>query len=193
MKIVGVGCGPDMMTSTAIGAVESATLIYGSKRAIALAAAYIPEDCEVHTITDYKALRSLPDEAVVLSTGDPMLAGLGYLDGEVIPGISSLSYAAARIHLPLTRVVLVNAHGKDHEKAREEAVSFVKAGRIAVIIADPAFSVETLANTLENSGKRCRVAVCENLGYPDECITTGSSEAPPVPVGNLFIVVAGTW
>ena len=193
MKIVGVGCGPKMMTEAAIFAVQSATLIYGSDRAIALAAAYIPEECEVHTITDYKALRSLPDETVILSTGDPMLAGLGYLEGEVVPGISSLSYAAAQMHLPLTRVVLVNAHGKDHKTAREEAVSLVKAGRIAVVIADPAFSVEALANALETAGQRCSVTVCENLGYPDERITTGTSEIPPVPAGDLFIVVAGTW
>lgn len=193
MKIIGVGCGPKMMTEAAIAAVSSATLIYGSDRAIALAAAYIPEDCKVHTITDYKALRSLPDVAVILSTGDPMLAGLGYLDGEIIPGISSLSYAAARMHLPLTRVVLVNAHGKDHEKAREEVMSFVAAGRIAVVIADPAFSVEAMAKALETAGQHCRIAVCENLGYSDERIATGTSDAPPIPAGDLFIVVAGTW
>ena len=193
MKIVGVGCGPKMMTEAAILTVQSATLIYGSDRAIELAAAYIPEDCEVHSITDYKALRSLPDEAVVLSTGDPMLAGLGYLDGEVIPGISSLSYAAAQMHLPLTRVVLVNAHGKDHKKAREETTGIVTDGRIAVIIADPAFLVETLANALEAAGQHCQVAICESLGYPEERISTGNTHAPPIPEGDLFIIVAGNW
>ena len=45
--------------------------------------------CTVKTIDDFKNLDTLAKDAVILSTGDPMLAGLGYLAGEVIPGISS--------------------------------------------------------------------------------------------------------
>jgi cobalt-precorrin-7 (C5)-methyltransferase len=90
MKIVGVGCGPGMLTADAIRVISGARLIYGSSRAIEIAREIIPDGCEVHEITSYRRLRELPEEAVVLSTGDPMLAGLGYLPGEVIPGISSL-------------------------------------------------------------------------------------------------------
>ncbi|MFA7198158.1 MAG: cobalt-precorrin-7 (C(5))-methyltransferase, partial [Methanoculleus sp.] len=37
MKIVGVGCGPGMMTAEAARVIAGASLIYGSARAIALA------------------------------------------------------------------------------------------------------------------------------------------------------------
>ena len=87
--VVGVGCGPGMLTERAIAIIRDAELIYGSKSAIERAAPHICSGCVVRTITDYKALRKLPENAVVLSTGDPMLAGLGYLGGEVISGISS--------------------------------------------------------------------------------------------------------
>ncbi|HQA81471.1 MAG TPA: cobalt-precorrin-7 (C(5))-methyltransferase, partial [Methanoregulaceae archaeon] len=36
MKVVGVGCGPGMLTEQAIRAISDATIIFGSKRAIAL-------------------------------------------------------------------------------------------------------------------------------------------------------------
>jgi len=65
MKIVGVGAGPGLLTEEAISAIENATVIFGSKRAIALAKEHI--GCEVHEITDY-TLDSLPGNAVVLST-----------------------------------------------------------------------------------------------------------------------------
>ena len=78
MKIVGVGCGPGMLTEEAIRVIASAPSVYGSDRAIELAREYIPKRCDVRSIDDFKNLSHLPEDAVILSTGDPMLAGLGY-------------------------------------------------------------------------------------------------------------------
>ena len=50
--------------------------------------------------------------AVVLSTGDPMLSGLGYLEGQVIPGISSMQVACARLKISQLRMVPVTLHGR---------------------------------------------------------------------------------
>ncbi|HQD26441.1 MULTISPECIES: cobalt-precorrin-7 (C(5))-methyltransferase [Methanoculleus] len=190
MKIVGVGCGPGMLTAEAARIIAGASLIYGSARAIELARDAIPPECEVHEITDYRSLRSLPDHAVVLSTGDPMLAGLGYLPGEVVPGISSLQVAFARLKLPLTRAAIVSAHGKDHIRAVADAKKEVLAGRVVFLIADPAFKVGALAAALP---PRIRIAVCEDLGYPAERIAVGTAAEPPTPRGDLFVVVAGDF
>ena len=103
MKIVGVGCGPGLLTTEAAKAIRAATLIVGSDRAIDLVRDDIPPGCIVQEITDYRRLRTLPDETVLLSTGDPMISGLGYLPGTVIPGISSVQLGAARLHIPLTK------------------------------------------------------------------------------------------
>ncbi|MBP2144733.1 cobalt-precorrin-7 (C5)-methyltransferase [Methanofollis sp. W23] len=188
MKVVGVGCGPGMLTDKAACVISSATLIYGSARAIDLARPVIRDRCEVHEITDYRALRALPADAVVLSTGDPMLAGLGYLGGEVVPGISSMQVAFARLGLSLVKAAVVTAHGKDHAAAVRETAEEVGRGRIVFLIADPEFSVQGLAAALpEETG----LAVCENLGYPEERIALGTAARPPSPVSGLFVVVAG--
>jgi cobalt-precorrin-7 (C5)-methyltransferase len=193
MKIVGVGCGPGMMTKEAVQAIASATTIYGSERAIGLARAHIPAGCEVRSIDDFKNLSHLPTDAVVLSTGDPMLAGLGYLSGDVVPGISSLQVAAARLRIPLARVAAVVAHGKGHEKGMQETVEELKHGKIVFLLADPKFDIAELYRRLSATEipSPLRIALCENLGYPDERIVTGDLRAPPVPVTGLYSLVIG--
>lgn len=193
MKIVGVGCGPGMLTEEAIRVIASATSIYGSDRAIELARAHIPKDCDVRSIDDFKNLSHLPENAVILSTGDPMLAGLGYLKGEVIPGISSLQVAAARLRIPLARVVVVVAHGKGHEKGMHETLLEVKRGKIVFLLADPKFDVAELYRRLSAAEipTPLRIAVCENLGYPDERIIIGDLQAPPMPKAGLYSLVIG--
>lgn len=194
MIVVGVGCGPGMLTEDAIAAIEEASLIYGSERALELASAHIGEECETIVIQDYKGLRDLPEETIVLSTGDPMLAGLGYLCGRVIPGISSYQYACAKLVIPMTRTVIVNAHAKDRSRAIEEVCFELSREKIVFIITDPGFNVEILASAIRESGiSGCRIAVCERLGYPDEVISTGGPDDPPVPCSPLFVVVAGNF
>ncbi|MEN6611501.1 MAG: cobalt-precorrin-7 (C(5))-methyltransferase [Methanoregulaceae archaeon] len=194
MKILGVGCGPGMLTEEAIAVLRSATLVYGSDRALDLVAHYLPEGCESHIIEDYKGLRTLPADALVLSTGDPMLAGLGYLDGEVIPGISSLQVVAARLRLPLTRVAVITAHGTDHGKAIREAVEEIGRGKVAFILADPEFSLPDLARAAERAGHHPDIAVCEDLGYPSERIAIGDTQHPPEILSpRLYAVLAGSF
>jgi cobalt-precorrin-7 (C5)-methyltransferase len=193
MKIVGVGCGPGLMTDQAKKVLKRARFAYGSERAIALARAFLPRICTVRSIDDYKKLSELPDTAVVLSTGDPMLAGLGYLKGEVIPGISSLQIAAARLHLPLSRVAVVVAHGHGHEQGMQETVDEILRGRIVFLLADPEFSVTTLYNRLAALSIPLQVGVCENLAYPEERIILGNIASPPRPQAPLYSLVIGNF
>ena len=193
MKIVGVGCGPGLLTEQAIAAIAGADLIYGSDRAIGIARPFIHSGCTVKTIDDYKRLHTLPEAAVILSTGDPMLAGLGYLPGEVIPGISSLQIATARLHIPLSRVVVVVAHGNGHEFAMNETVTELERNRIVCLLTDPKFDVPALYSRLPPLPRPLAIAVCENLGYPDERIRTGTPESPPFPESSLYILVIGNF
>ncbi|WFN35678.1 cobalt-precorrin-7 (C(5))-methyltransferase [Methanogenium sp. S4BF] len=191
MKVVGVGCGPGMLTEAAIAAIRDADLIYGSERAIERAAAHIRTDCVTEVISDYRALRHLPESAVLLSTGDPMLAGLGSLGGEVIPGISSYQYACAKLGVPMTKTAIVNAHAKDYETAFGEICFEIERGKTVFIIADPGFVPALLAERLTEQSLKCRIALCERLGYPDERIALGDTGAPPAPQSDLFVVMAG--
>jgi len=193
MKIVGTGCGPGMLTDEAIRAIQGAEKIYGSKRAIEMVQAYIGKDCDVEIISDYRDLGSLPHDSVVLSTGDPMLAGLGNLTGEVIPGISSLQVTAARLHVPLARIAVVLAHGRDHDGAVSETKKELLRGKIVFLVADPGFSVSGLAESLVSRYGDTRIALCEELGYPAEQIRIGSCKEPPLPGSPLFSLLIGDF
>ena len=193
MRVVGVGCGPGLLTPRAAAAIREADEVWGSARAIELAAGALRHGCPVHEIEDYRGLRELGPGAVVLSTGDPMLSGLGYLPGEVEPGISSLQLALARLRIPWTRVAVLTAHGRDHDMAVAAAVDEVGRGRVAFLIADPAFPVPALGAALARLGDDIRIAVCEDLGYPGERIACGTADAPPAPSSPLFVVLAGRF
>ena len=193
MKIIGVGCGPDLLTHQAIKELKKARFAYGSERAIELARAYLPENCAVKSIDDYKKLHTLPDDAVVLSTGDPMLAGLGYLKGEVIPGISSLQIAIARLHIPLSRVSIVVAHGRGHETGMRDTVEEVWRGKIVFLLADPKFDVAELYRRLVALDLPLQIALCENLAYKDERIVVADIHSPPKPGAALYSLVIGQF
>ncbi len=180
-----------MLTEQAVSAISDAAIIFGSKRAIALVAAHIPAGCIVREMVTFSPNQPIPDNAVILSTGDPQLAGLGYLGGEIIPGISSLQVAAARLHVPLEQVSIVIAHGKDHSQALNKIAEEVKRGQNTFIIADPKFSIAALCTALEGAGEDISIAVCEDLGYPYEKIRIGSIASPPQPVSRLFSVMIG--
>jgi len=193
MKIIGVGCGPGLLTEQAIYEISKARIIYGSDRAIDLAKSCIPADCIVKTIDDFKHLKTLPDNAVILSTGDPMLAGLGYLPGKVIPGISSFQLATARLKIPVSQVTVIVAHGKGHEKGIQDTLKELQTGRIVFLLADPKFKVEDLYSRLATLKKPLKIALCENLGYPHERITVQDLQSPPRPTEALYSLVIGNF
>jgi cobalt-precorrin-7 (C5)-methyltransferase len=187
MKVIGVGCGEGMLTEEAIGAIRRAKLIYGSDRALTRVRHHISPQSTISTITDYTALRGLPDDAVVLSTGDPLLAGLGYLGGDIIPGISSLQVAFARIGIPWSTVSVIDAHGKDHQKAIRDTVIDVCRVRPVFIIADPKFPVDALAEALKDQD--VVISICQDLGEENERIIIGTPENPPTPDSHLFCII----
>lgn len=193
MKIIGVGCGPGLLTGQAIAELKKARFAYGSERAIELARPFLSAQCTIKSIDNYKKLHTLPADAVVLSTGDPMLAGLGYLKGEVIPGISSLQVAVARLHIPLSRVAVVVAHGHGHERGMQETLDEVRRGKIVFLLADPKFDAAELYRRLALLGKPLQIALCENLAYPAERIVIGGISSPPSPGAALYSLVIGTF
>ena len=140
MMVIGVGCGPGMMTEEAIKELTKARTVCGSKRSLELARAHIRKDAKVVQVDDYAALEDMPEKAVLLSTGDPMLSGLGYRSEKVIPGISSMQAAYARLGAPLENTVIMSAQGKYQPIAIKNAVEEVLRGRNVFLLADATFS-----------------------------------------------------
>ena len=191
MIIVGVGAGPGMLTEEAMKAISEARMIYGSDRAIEVARQHIRPDCSVHIIEDYKKLRLLPEGAVVLSTGDPMLSGLGYLDGQVIPGISSMQVACARLKISQLRMVPVTLHGRAiATDSLDRIASEIRAGRCVFLLTDDSTNLALICRHLEAVGLSEDVAILTDLGYPDEKIElTRTNDSPAAP--GLSCVVIG--
>ncbi|HMK15524.1 MAG TPA: cobalt-precorrin-7 (C(5))-methyltransferase [Methanomicrobiales archaeon] len=192
MKVVGVGCAPGLLTEEAIRALRRAGKVYGSRRAIEIAREVLPRSCEVHEIRDYSS-PDIPEDAVLLSTGDPMLAGLGDRGGEVITGISSLQLAFARLRLPLARVSVVDGHARAATEAVAATVEEVRRGKIVFLLPDPSFPLDTLAGALRDAGISSTIAICEDLGYPSERIAGGTPTSPPEVRSRLFSLVIGDF
>jgi cobalt-precorrin-7 (C5)-methyltransferase len=187
MKIIGVGAGPEMLTFEAARAIREARRIYGSNRAIELALSEIDPKANVNTIEDYKKLRELPDDAVVLSTGDPMLSGLGFLEGEVIPGISSMQVACARLGVSLLNVTPVTVHGRKMEEAL--VAKEIEQGKCVFLLTDESSDIAGLCSYLSDRGLVLDIAVLTNLGYPDERITKGDTSSPPKVPGLSCVMI----
>jgi cobalt-precorrin-7 (C5)-methyltransferase len=189
MIIVGVGAGPNLLTQEAISAIESAEIIYGSKRAIELAGKHIK--CETREISDY-TLKSLPENAIVLSTGDPMLSGLGKYAREgdvIIPGISSLQLACARLRLDIENLVVISAHSREIGIVKKQLLMELGAGKNLFLLPDSSFGAVEVADFLKSHHLSRQISVCESLGYPDERIDTGTTDKPPRPESDMYCVM----
>jgi cobalt-precorrin-7 (C5)-methyltransferase len=193
MIVIGVGCGPGMMTEEAMRELAKARYVYGSKRSVELAQGHLRKGATVVLVEDYAALNEVPEKVVLLSMGDPMLAGLGRRAHKVIPGISSMQAAYARLRAPLENTVIMSAQGKYYSIALKNAADEVIRGRNVFLLADPTFSVGELAAKLALASPDCRIAVCERLGYPDERVQIGTALNPPETKTDLFVVIAGDW
>jgi len=187
MIIVGVGAGPQMLTAQAAQAVAQASLIYGSKRAIDLVREHINPDCTVRVIEDYKKLQDLEEDTVVLSTGDPMLSGLGYLKGRVIPGISSLQVACARLKISQIKVVPITVHGRSLDP---DAIAFeLRRGKCVFLLTDDSTNLPNLCLYLEMQGLHREVTALTDLGYPEERIEKANTACPPQAPGLSCIFI----
>jgi cobalt-precorrin-7 (C5)-methyltransferase len=192
MKIVGVGAGPNLLTQEAITTIESAAIIFGSKRAIELAEEHIR--CKVHELKDY-TLSSLPENAVVLSTGDPMLSGLGKFGGKndtIVPGISSLQLACCRLNLDMENLSVITAHSRDIEDAKKKLRMELGNGKNVFLLPDPSFGVTEITDILRTMDLHRNITVCEQLGYTGERISTGNRDKPPVVKSEFYVVVIHT-
>ncbi|MBZ3934935.1 cobalt-precorrin-7 (C(5))-methyltransferase [Methanimicrococcus blatticola] len=190
MIVVGVGVGPKMLTAEGIEAIQKASVVYGSGRALELAKPYIPENTPIDTIKDYKNIHFLPADAVILSTGDPMFSGLGKFATDndiVIPGISSFQVACARLKVNLTNFSCVTAHGrKEIDSAKDELIREIRLGKNVFLLPDEKFGASEVCEVLKEFSVKADVYSLEELGYPEEKILKGDVLNPPKPESDLY-------
>ena len=125
-------------------------------------------------LTRLSQLRSLGKRVLVLADGDPLLFGIGatlvrHLGADnvlLLPAVSSLQQACARLALPWHRVICLSLHGRDELGALNTA--FAKATPLCVLT-DARMSPDVLARHMLDRGVDWfRVHVFERMGAEDE-------------------------
>jgi precorrin-6Y C5,15-methyltransferase (decarboxylating) len=182
IRIVGIGDdGMDGLMEAARVAIENAAVLVGTGRCLAM----VPEGAakRVETGGDLdeivSALRANEGQSIVIVTsGDPLFYGLArYLCDafgkerfEVVPHVSSMQLAFARVKEPWEEAYLANLASVDLPRVVRKVRSSEKAGLFTTEETTPA----RLAQELLRHGIDYFTAyVCENLGSPNERVTQG--------------------
>jgi precorrin-6B C5,15-methyltransferase / cobalt-precorrin-6B C5,C15-methyltransferase len=167
-----VGCDGSPLPQRAMDRLAAATLVAGGRRH--LAAVRPPAHVRQVVMGDVAAALDevgAAEEAVVLASGDPGFFGIvralrerGHAP-EVLPAVSSVAGAFARIGLPWDDAVVVSAHGR----GPRTAVNACRAMAKTAVLTGPGCGPAELGAEL--AGWDLTLYVAERLGAPGERIT----------------------
>jgi precorrin-6Y C5,15-methyltransferase (decarboxylating) len=178
-----IGCDGSPLTAEAAAVIAAASLVAGARRH--LAAAAIPAAARQLEITRLDAaldgICQATGPVAVLASGDPGFFGIvralrarGVQPG-VIPAVSSVALAFARLGLDWDDALVLSAHGRDPGPVAAAALAHPK----VAILTGPGESAAQLASGLLAAGRR--VYVAERLGGPAERVAeltaAGSGES----------------
>ena len=200
-KIIIVGCGPEQNpTSRPRRGTprQEADVLIVSRRLQELFPEIVAERIDSGTdvegtIETMAARRDAGLQVVLLATGDPGIASLaqpvvrhfGRENCEVIPGISSVQVAFARLGVGWEDARIVSAHSRDPE---EPAADLRDADKLA-ILGGREGSLRWAAHLIKEMDGR-RVFLCEELTLPDEKVReVRADELTEVPVSSRAIIL----
>jgi precorrin-6B C5,15-methyltransferase / cobalt-precorrin-6B C5,C15-methyltransferase len=182
LSIVGIGeDGIDGLSATARGLINAATIVFGGRRHLALAApltrgAARPWPSPFDGAAD-EVLQHRGRQICVLASGDPFHYGVGAalarrIDARemiVMPAPSAFSLAAARLGWSLPETTLLSVHGRTPDLVRPH---LQPGARILTLTSDGG-GPAALAKLLDETGfGASRLTVLEALGGPHERIRT---------------------
>ena len=184
-KIIVAGIGPgarEYVVPKALKAIENAKVLVGGSRALA---DFAREGQKTFAIkVDIKAVMNFigeelkQNDVVVMVSGDPgyysLLSSLrknfSIEQIKVIPGLSSMQVAFAKIALPWQEASLLSFHGR---VPSDEDLKYYP-GRIIGMLTDNKFNSNAIATYLIARGwdKNARAYICSRLSYLDEKIVS---------------------
>ncbi len=181
-----VGWDGSPLGEPARAALRSAVLVAGGDRHVAVAheAGLLLPEARVLTMGDVRPVVTAVAQtalsgrgpSVVLASGDPGLFGIvRRLRAEgiapvVLPAVSSVAAAFARVGLPWDDALVVSAHGREPRPALAAA----RVGRRVAVLTDTTTGPAQVGAAL--AGLARVLVVCEHLGMPDERLTRASPE-----------------
>ena len=199
--VVGIGPGnPDYIVPKGLKAIRQAKFLVGGRRALSQFAADGQETCpitaDIQGVMHFIRENVQQDDVIVMVSGDPGYYSL--LDAlrrefpaeqiTVIPGISAIQYAFARLALPWHDATLASFHGR--VPASEDIV--YKPGKILGLLTDSQYNSKTIPKILINNGwpEEQQIHICSRLSYEDEeIITTTLSGAMNLAVKKQCILI----
>ncbi len=185
LTIIGLGeDGLDGLSSAAKGALEQAELVAGGARHLALAG---PLNGRVLTwpspietaYAEIVAMRGKP--VVVLASGDPSFYGIGSVlaahvdpaEMRVIPQVSSMSLAAAKLGWGLQECAIVSLHGR----ALEKIIPHLQPGRRILALSWNETTPAALSRLLVAKGLGLsRMTLLERLGGANARVVQSTAE-----------------
>lgn len=186
LSIVGIGeDGVDGLTAQGRALIESARLVFGGKRHLALAAPLIRGETRTwlnpfaQSVTALLANRGRP--VCVLASGDPFLHGVGsvlarYIAPEEtvsVPSPSAFSLAASRLLWALPETTQVSLCGRSSDFIRPH----LQPGARVLALTSESNSAAALAALLCTLGfGKSQLTVLEALGGPSERIRTARAD-----------------
>jgi cobalt-precorrin-7 (C5)-methyltransferase len=193
-----IGCGPggsDYVTPLARQAVSHSEVLVGASRLFGLfpesTAELIPVRTDIEGVLDRIAELMTTRRVAVLTTGDPGLMSLaapvirrfGLENCTIIPGISSLQVACARLGVDWQDLAIIDAHGEEPDVSPEELNGIEKT---AVLFGQVTPWVHRLMQTM---GYGYRIYLCQDLTLPGEIIVLIKDGQFPEKISSLSILI----
>lgn len=189
ITVLGLGCGcargPAALAPEQRALLEAADVLCGGKELLAafeaqdgqsgLKARLLPLTLPLEPLLSrLSQMRAAGERVLLLADGDPLFFGIGatlvrQLGAEavrLIPAVSSLQQACARLALPWHKVVCLSLHGRDDLGPLNAAVA---KGAPLCILTDARMTPDVLARHLLDRGVDWFTAhIFERMGAPDE-------------------------
>lgn len=203
MNIVGIGPGAkEYLTLGTIELIEKSDVLVGSKRSLELFDYVDAEMIELQPRDIPSTVKNAVDylnnglKVTVLSTGDPgfsgMLKTVQKISPEtklnVVPGISSVQLAAAKLQIPWDTANLITIHGG--KEPSDDLLERIDDSTANIIL--PNRHISELAEYLLDNGYDSNkpITICEKLSYPDEQIVKVTlQEATTMNFGYMCVVI----
>ena len=195
-----IGCGPggrDWLTDAARNAAAACGLLVGHERLLALFPAFEGETFALERNYD-EALALVVERADpvgVLVSGDPgvhsfakrVIDRVGRERCAVIPGISSVQYAFAKVGMSWSDAAIASAHASLDP---ERVAALARSPKACILTDGPDGPAKIAAALPADAVAAKRIFVCENLSLPDERVAEVTfDELRRLQAGRLNVVL----
>lgn len=218
-RILGVlDDGINSLSQSALAHLKSAQLVIGGTRTLQLFSAQISPDAQQHELSGVlsqvaewiRTAQAAGQRVVVLATGDPLCHGIAaYLASrlcleaiEVIPNVSTLQLACARLGLPWQAMKFSSVHskdagdwvtGSDPSHGLYALLRDIRQHDRLAVLTSPFNTPDRIARLLVTEGLAddFEMAVAERLCQPEERIISGISirAATQIPFADPNVVL----